>query len=307
MKTACIGTGNVGRSWAVVFARAGHDVALWDDDPAARTRAETLIAATLHDLQDDGAIASATEVMRRIRVADSLAQALAGADHVQESVSERVEIKRALLPELDAGAPPDALIASSTSAIPGSAFMTGLPGSHRCLVAHPVNPPHLIPLVELCPTPETSAQTLDRAADLFRAVGQRPIRVAREIEGFVLNRLQWALLSEAMHLIGEGYCTPEDIDEVMTSGLALRWAFLGPLAVGHLNASSGLEGYFSGLGEAIGRVRSSLRTDYVPGTETIARCHAALSARMPVETLAEEQAKRDRTLLALRTFLDRTV
>lgn len=297
MTIACIGTGTVGRSWAIVFARAGHEVVLWDAQADAMTGARARIADALAAIPDSEA------VLARIRCAAGLAEAVASAVHVQESVSERLDVKRALFAQLDALAPADAVIASSTSAIPASLFMVGLAGSARCLVAHPVNPPHLIPLVELCPSPDTAADAIARTEALMIAVGQKPIRLSREIEGFVLNRLQWALMAEAMHLVGEGYCAPQDIDRAMTDGLALRWALIGPLAVGHLNAAEGLSGYFTGLQEAIERVQASLRTDYRPSAETIARCHDALAAQLPVADMAAHQARRDDGILALRSFL----
>jgi L-gulonate 3-dehydrogenase len=297
----CVGSGLVGRSWAIVFARAGHQVRLWDSRPSADAVAS--LAATLEGLAREGAIPSLGDVASRISFADSLKQAVSGADYVQESISERVDAKRELLRDLDAILPPHTIVGSSTSSIPASAFMAGLACSARCLIVHPVNPPHLIPLVELCPSPETAPETVEQTSALMTALGQRPIMVAREVEGFILNRLQWALLSEAMHLVGEGYCTPEDVDAVVTHGLARRWAHLGPLAVGHLNAATGLEGYFDGLGEAITRVRDTLRTDYVPSEQTIARAHAALEARMPVSNLSDHAATRDRRILALNRLL----
>jgi 3-hydroxyacyl-CoA dehydrogenase len=126
----------------------------------------------------------------------------------------------------------------------------------------------------------------------------------REVEGFLLNRLQWALLGEALHLVGEGVCSTDDIDRVLTEGLALRWAFIGPFEVGHLNASRGLEGYFEGLSEAIQRVQQSLRTDYPPSPALVAQAHATLAHRIPVDTIAARQAWRDRRLMALRRHLD---
>ena len=300
---ACVGSGLVGRSWAIVFARAGYRVRIWDSVSDALEKTIPALCSTLNELETVGAIPSASEIAGRIRLADSLTDAIADACHVQESVSERLDIKKALFAEMDGIAPARATLGSSTSAIPGSAFMTGLPGSRRCLIVHPVNPPHLIPLVELCPTQETATENVDRVEALMREVGQKPIILAREIEGFALNRLQWALLCEAMHLIGEGYCKPEDIDAVMTHGLARRWAHLGPLAVGHLNAATGFQGYFDGLGEAIGRVRGTLRTDYIPSAETVAKTHAAMAAMMPVSDLPQYQAKRDRSILALNHLL----
>jgi 3-hydroxyacyl-CoA dehydrogenase len=300
---ACIGVGTVGRSWAVVFARAGWEVALWDAAPEAGERAAPLIRMACEDLNAAGLLEDVDGTLRRIRQATSLEDALDGVLHVQESAAEAVEIKQALFVQLDALAPPEAILASSTSAIPGSAFLEHLPGRARALVAHPVNPPHLIPLVEICATPWTAPQTIERAVQTMRAVDQAPVVLKKEIPGFLLNRLQWALLAEALHLVGEDYCSPEDIDTVLKDGLALRWTFIGPFEVGHLNAAQGLNGYFDVLGDAIGRVQRSLRTDYRPSAQTIQRAHDALADRIPVAEIPQRQAWRDRRLMALRRHL----
>jgi 3-hydroxyacyl-CoA dehydrogenase len=299
---AVIGVGNVGRSWAIVFARAGLRVQLWDADPAAADRAMPAIGAALAEMVAAGLVSDSDAALARIVPLTTLGDALAEADWVQESVAERLEVKRALFAEMDALALPTATLASSTSAIPGSQFMAALSGAARCLVAHPVNPPHLIPLVELCGTPATSSETMDRADGFMAAVGQSPVRLAHEIEGFLLNRLQWALMGEALHLVGEGLCSPADIDRVMTDGLARRWAFIGPFMVAHLNASGGVRGYYAGLAEAIGRVQASLCTDYPPGAAVVDRLAAALEAQVAVDEIAAQQAWRDKTLLARRAL-----
>lgn len=296
---AIIGTGNVGRSWAAVFARAGLGVRLWDHDPEAIDRALPAIRTALTDMAAAGLLADADAAMALISRHDTPEDALAGADWVQESVAERLDIKQALFARLDAAAPAHAILASSTSAIPGSQFMAGLKGSGRCLVAHPVNPPHLIPLVELCGTPETAPQTIDTADRFMTRIGQSPVRLNREVEGFLLNRLQWALMGEALHLVGEGLCNPQDIDRVMTDGLARRWAFIGPFMVAHLNASAGVRGYYHGLAEAIARVQSTLRTDYPPSPEVVDQLAHALEAQVAVSDIASRQAWRDRQLLAI--------
>lgn len=302
MKVACIGMGNVGRSWAIVFARAGYKVAVWDISRANAERSLSLAADTLKLLEPSAEAADA--VLRRISIEADLAAAVEGAAWVQESAAEAEDIKRSLFAEIDSAADPAAILASSTSAIPGSRFMQGLPGAARCLIAHPVNPPHLIPLVELCGTPETSDVTIKSARAFMTGVGQRPILLKREIEGFVLNRLQWALMSEALHLVGEGYCSAEDVDLVMTSGLARRWALFGPLAVAHLNASAGIEGYFDVLSEAFGRVQKSLRTDYPVTPELVLGIHGDMIEQMPQESIPEFQKLRDKRVQTLRQFLD---
>jgi 3-hydroxyacyl-CoA dehydrogenase len=300
---ACVAVGTVGRSWAVVFARAGWQVALWDAAPQACALAAPLIRGACEDLRSTGLLDDVEATLARIRQAPSLEDALDGAVHVQESAAEAVEVKQALFERLDALASPEAILASSTSAIPGSAFLGHLPGRARALVAHPVNPPHLIPLVEICAPPWTSAETVRQTVATLRAVDQSPVVLNKEIPGFLLNRLQWALLAEALHLVGEGYCTSDDIDTVLKDGLALRWAFIGPFEVGHLNAAQGLKGYFDVLADAFNRVQQSLKTDYVADTATIERAHDALADRIPVSDIPKRQAWRDRRLMALRRHL----
>ncbi len=176
-------------------------------------------------------------------MAASLADAVKDVAFVQENGPEKVEDKIAIFAELDRLAPPDALLASSTSAIVASRFTENLPGRARCLIGHPVNPPHLIPLVELCGAPWTAPETITRAREIYRSIGQVPITVHREINGFILNRLQGALLAEAFRLVGEGFVSAEDLDHTVKDGLGLRWSFLGPFETIELNAPGGIPDY----------------------------------------------------------------
>src|SRR5262249_53052365 len=176
----------------------------------------------------------------RVRVAKSVADALDGASHVQENGPETLPAKQAIFAELDRLAAPDAVLASSTSTILPSLFTEALKGRARCLVAHPVNPPHLIPLVELLGAPWTAAETIKQVKATYESIGQVPIVVRREIEGFILNRLQAVLLSEAFRLVGEGYVTAQDLDKTLKEGLGLRWSFMGPFATIELNAPGGI-------------------------------------------------------------------
>ena len=202
---AVIGAGLIGRAWAVVFARAGWQVRVFDAVPTQLPAARKLIEQALTEQQQAGLVADARAALQNITLCDTLADVLVGAGWVQENLPEDVAIKRTVFAELDQLALPDAILASSTSAIVASLFTAELGGRARCLVVHPVNPPHLVPVVELCGAPWTSEATIDTARTcLSRAV---PIVVRREIDGFVLNRLQGALLSEAMRLVATGRVT----------------------------------------------------------------------------------------------------
>jgi L-gulonate 3-dehydrogenase len=218
-RVAVVGVGLIGRSWAIVFAAGGFDVALYDVGGDIAEKARGLVAHGLSDLAEQGLVSDPQAAAARVRVAANLADALDGADLVQESLPESVETKRSIFSELDHLAAPGAILASSTSTIVASLFTESLAGRHRCLVAHPVNPPHLLPLVELVGAPWTTSEVIAKAKAIYEAVGQAPIIVKREIDGFILNRLQAVLLSEAFRLVEDGYVTPQDLDKTLKDGL----------------------------------------------------------------------------------------
>ena len=238
-----VGAGLIGRSWANVFARAGWQVRVWDPSAAQRAAALALITQSLHELQAHGLVQDATAAAARVQVVATLADAVGAADYVQESGPETLAAKREIFAALDAAAPAHCVLASSTSAIVASLFTEPLAGRARCIVAHPVNPPHLVPVVELCGAPWTSDATKSRAREVMQSVAQVPVAVKREIDGFVLNRLQVALLTEAFRLVQEGVVSPQDLDHVIADGLGLRWAFMGPFETIELNAPGGIADY----------------------------------------------------------------
>ena len=217
-----------------------------------------------HGLADDPDGAAA-----RVSIAASLQEAAARRRvRAGERPGDRRGQEDAIFAELDKLAPPDALLVSSTSAITASRFTETLPGRARCLVGHPVNPPHLVPLVELCGAPWTSPEAIDRARKIYREIGQVPVTINREIDGFVLNRLQGALLAEAFRLVGEGYISAEDLDHTVKDGLGLRWSFLGPFETIELNAPGGIPDYcarYTGFyKELASRLRRSPRSTRAP-------------------------------------------
>lgn len=244
METAAvIGAGLVGRAWAMVFARAGWTVHLYDAAAGQVEAAQTFIAASLAEQQTMGLCDDAAAAASRILPAAALEDAIAGVAWVQENLPEILALKVEVFAALDRAAAPGTVLASSTSAIPASHFTEQLAGRARCIVAHPVNPPHLVPVVELCGAPWTTRASIDRAYAVMSAIGQVPVVIKRELPGFVLNRLQGALLTEAMRLVGEGYISPADLDKTVSAGLGLRWSFLGPFATIELNAPGGVPDY----------------------------------------------------------------
>jgi L-gulonate 3-dehydrogenase len=240
---AIVGSGLIGRAWAMIFARAGWTVRLYDPAAGVAAAAVGQCATGLQDLAAEGLCDDPASAATRISAASSLADALAGADLVQENGPEDLATKQVLFAELDRLASPETILASSSSAIRVSLFTEALPGRARCLIAHPVNPPHLIPVVELSGAPWTAPEIIDHAHAIYTAIGQVPIVVLKEVEGFILNRLQGALLAEAFRLVSEGYVTPQDLDKTIKDGLGLRWSFMGPFETIELNAPGGIPDY----------------------------------------------------------------
>lgn len=298
-QVAVVGAGLIGRAWSIVFARAGFDVTLWDKFPQAVPAALDFIAERLPELRDNGLLAEEPSiVMARIRRVDDLADAVRDAEHVQENGPERVPEKLVLFAALDRLARPDAVLASSTSGIPASAFTERLSGRARCLVAHPVNPPYLIPLVELCPAPWTDEATVARTRDLMTRAGQVPATVKKEMDGFALNRLQGALLAEAFRLVADDVISPTDLDALVKHGLGLRWSFMGPLETIDLNAPGGLADYCDRYGPLYATMQEQM-TPLEWDRALVGRLQAARRAVLPANMQPNRQEWRDRRLMAL--------
>jgi 3-hydroxyacyl-CoA dehydrogenase len=297
-RVAIVGSGLIGRAWAIVFAGGGCEVALYDAVAGVADKARALVAEGLGELAAHGLVADATAAAAGVRVAASLDDALDGATFVQESTPETVEAKREIFAELDRLAAPDAILASSTSTIVASAFTADLEGRHRCLVAHPVNPPHLVPLVELVAAPWTAAATVAKAKAVYEAVGQVPIVVKREIEGFILNRLQAVLLSEAFRLVEDGYVTPQDLDKTLADGLGLRWSFMGPFETIELNAPGGIPDYCRRYGPSLSRLSAADPAIY--DGEKLSQIMAQWTNALTPDQVAVRMRWRDRRLAALK-------
>jgi L-gulonate 3-dehydrogenase len=296
-RVAIIGSGLIGRAWAIVFARGGREVALYDSVAGVADTACKLVAEGLDELAAHGLVADPKAAAARVRSAASLSDALDGATFVQENTAERLEVKRAVFVELDRLAAPDTVLASSTSTIVASSFTENLKGRQRCLVAHPVNPPHLVPLVELVAAPWTTPAVVARAKAVYEAVGQVPIVVKREIEGFILNRLQAVLLAEAFRLVEDGYVTPQDLDKTLKDGLGLRWSFMGPFETIELNAPGGIPDYCARYGPSLSRLSAADPAIY--GGEKLGRVMAQWPDALTPDQVAERMRWRDRRLAAL--------
>jgi 3-hydroxyacyl-CoA dehydrogenase len=300
-RVAIVGSGFIGRAWAISFARAGHDVVLWDQDPDAPRRAIDFAASVAADLAKNDLLAGNDPqvVLARLRAEKTLAAALADADHVQENAPERLDVKKLLFAELDRLAPPGAVLASSSSAILPSLFTEQLPHRERCLVIHPINPPYLIPAAEVVPAPWTSPEIIERARAFLVAAGQAPIVMKRELDGFVMNRMQGALLEEAFRLVADGFATTEDIDVGIREGLALRWSFMGPFETIDLNAPAGVRDYvqrYEGIYSNIFK-QTQRRADWAG--PVLAQIERERRRKLRADQLGERQKWRDRRLMAL--------
>ena len=301
VKVAIIGSGFVGRAWAISYARAGHEVVLWDEQADAPAKALSYVESVLPELEANGLLngAAPAQIMGRIRGAATLEEALAGAAHVQENTFEDPEVKRAVFARLDAAAGPDTVLASSTSAILPSVFTESLAGRARCLVAHPINPPYLVPVVEVVPAPWTDPEVVARTTEFLRGADHSPVVMKRELDGFLINRMQGALLEEAFRLVADGYASVEEVDVCIREGLALRWSFMGPFETIDLNAPGGVRDYAQRFDPMFDRFFRSAqwRVDWKgPVMDAI---EAQRRERLPADALQARQAWRDRRLMAL--------
>ncbi len=300
-KFAIVGAGFIGRAWAISFARAGHEVELWDQDGEAPDKALAYIDSLLPELAKLDLLNgnSAEQVRKRMCGVASLEEALAGADYVQENTPEILEVKRAIFSRLDQAAKPGAILASSTSALLPSRFTDHLAGRARCIVVHPLNPPYLIPAAEVVPAPWTDPAIVTRTAELLRAAGHAPIVMKRELDGFVMNRLQGALLEEAFRLVAGGHASVEDVDIGIREGLALRWSFMGPFETIDLNAPGGVRDYVERYESIYRRLQPSMRERADWGGPILKEIEAERRKRLPATQLQARQAWRDRHLMAL--------
>ena len=296
---AVIGAGLVGVGWAIVFARAGLEVRIYDVDPHATERALALIPEQLKVLQSFGLVDDPVGIAAHMTPASDLADAIDGAAYAQESVLEKVDLKRRLMQELEEVAGPDLVVGSSSSGIPASAFTRGLKIASRVLIVHPVNPPYLVPVVELVPSPETSRATVDFADALMRGLHRSVVHLRKEIAGFVLNRLQAALLREAWALVEDGVASCEDIDKTVRDGLGWRWSFMGPFETIDLNAPGGVADYANRFGTLWHEIARSRTHEEPWQPELIRKVEDERRSVLSLDDLAGRRAWRDRRLMAL--------
>lgn len=298
---AIIGCGLIGQAWAAVFLRAGMRVTLYDAADGFVEQAKAQIIERMTELAQFDLVTQ--EALSRspahIELAESLEAAVSAADYIQENGPEILDVKIELTREIDRFAAPQVVIGSSTSGITASRYTENVEGRDRCLVVHPINPPHLVPLVEIVPAPWTAQSAVDDVHSLLSEVGQVPILLDREIDGFVVNRLQGALLREAFHLLHQGVASRQDIDKAISNGLGLRWSLMGPFETIHLNAPGGVSDYVRRFGPMY---RDMFEGDPEPvDWETVvdAGLKADLTAARPLSGISAAQKARDAALLQM--------
>lgn len=292
----------MGSSWAIVYARAGLSVAIYDRNPESRAQ---VIAKIADALQQSSALIREHDtleiVIGRITVHDDLAKAVNGAQYVHECIEEKIESKRAIFAELEALTHPGAILATTTSSFPVSTFADELPGRARCIVVHPATPPHLLPVTEVCPAPFTDPAVTRAVFDLLDHCGQVPVLINGELPSFVLNRMQAALLVEMFRCLNEGVISPGDIDKIISHGFGLRWAFLGPFEGVDLNAVGGIREYLERFGFIFNDMAKDLGlTEPVVTPASIEMLEAYARDKLPLASIRNKVQWRDQAITALR-------
>ncbi|XP_041354340.1 lambda-crystallin-like isoform X1 [Gigantopelta aegis] len=301
-KIAIVGSGLIGQIWAMIFAGAGYRVSLFDIDPSQVKKALQGIKDTLAEYEHKGHLRgtlSAADQTDLVTGCCDLAQCMDGAKHVQECVPENLELKRKVFQQIDQHATSKMVLASSSSCILSSQFASDLKHKDRVLIAHPVNPPYFIPLVEIIPAEWTNPDVTRCTRDLMEQIGQSPVTLNKELPGFALNRIQYAIINECWNMVQSGVLSASDIDKLMYDGLGPRYAFIGPLETMHLNAD-GIVDYCKRYADGAYRVSSTFKPPPIqydiPTAESVMK---EMEKTIPVERLSDRRKWRDDRLAAL--------
>ena len=256
-KIAIVGTGVIGASWAAQYLARGFDVVATDPAPNAEANVRKYVDDAWEQLNTIGLSAGASR--DRLSFTTNQNDALAEADFVQENAPERKDFKIKLFAELDDATPEDSLIASSSSGIPMSVIQTECKRPERCVIGHPFNPPHIVPLVEVVGGTKTSPDTIKQAMAFYASIGKKPILLHKELPGHVANRLQAALYKEVLYLIQQGALSVADADDAVSFGPGLRWGVMGPSLQWHLGGGAGgIQHYMETLMDGLARLMESL-------------------------------------------------
>jgi len=303
-RVAVIGAGTIGASWAAHFLGQGMDVQGWDPAPDGERRARQFIAAAWPALERLGVADGAS--IERLSWHASVEEALAGAEFVQESAPEKLDVKRALYRRFDAALPDGVVMCSSTSGLIMSELQAGRPGAARFVVGHPFNPPHLIPLVEVLGGRDTAPEAVEWALTFYDAFGKKAVRLNKEVPGHLVNRLQAALWREAMDAVATGLASVDDVDTAIAYGPGLRWGVMGPFRLCALaGGPGGFANFLDHFGPAIEDWWRDMR-DVTLTPEVKAALVAEADAAFGQRPVAELAAERDTLLLDTMATLAQT-
>jgi len=246
---AVIGAGTIGAGWAAFFSLSGREVRVLDTSDSAPAQVAAMLERARPTMQALGRLSANATLPT---VTKSIQEAVAGAVHIQETLPEDLALKHRVYAAVEASADATAIIASSSSGLQPSALQAGLRHPERLVVAHPCNPPYLMPLVEIVGGQQTAPWALDATEAFYQALGKQTVRLRREVTGHIINRLQAALWREAVHLVANGYASVADVDRAVTEGLGARWAVCGPHTIFHLSGGAeGMAGFLERLGPAV--------------------------------------------------------
>ncbi|MEM6546016.1 MAG: 3-hydroxyacyl-CoA dehydrogenase NAD-binding domain-containing protein [Pseudomonadota bacterium] len=300
-----IGSGVIGVGWALRFAMNGLRVFIYDSSEDALRSGSKHLTELANNLSNIGAIDTPEDVVARCNFVSNLDGEIRKADYFQECVFEDVDAKLAVFQYLDEIASQEVLLASSSSALDPAQIFEDVRGRERCLIAHPFNPPYLMPLVELVRSPWVSDDTVERTREFLTTVGQKPIVLHKAVPGFAANRLQAAVVNEGIALVEDGVLSPDDLDLCMTAALGLRWSFLGPFSTMDLNSSSGFLEYaakFRSGYEALGR---DLNVSRRWSEESLKRIEGQMRKHRPASQISDAIRRRDSSLIALQALIER--
>jgi 3-hydroxybutyryl-CoA dehydrogenase len=297
-RVAALGGGLIGRSWTALFLAAGKSVSVYDPDPATEVRIKDTVEAAWPVLTALGLTDGSSPAGELTFTHDARA-AVDGAQFVQESIPERVDLKHALYAEIEPALEADAVVASSASGLTLSELQHGWGRPGRLVLGHPFNPPHLIPLVEVMGNERTDPGVVDAARRFYESIGKVTIEVRREVPGHVANRLQAALWREAIHLVNEGVATVHDVDVAISSGPGLRWAVMGPTLLFHLGGDDGgIATFCERYADSFHRWWDDLGRARLDGP-TVKALVDGMAQSAGSETTEDLAAKRDKTLTAV--------
>jgi len=309
VKVACIGSGLIGQGWATLFAGAGFRVVMQDISDEQLKSALEQVRSNLNHLADNGRLQTDTAeaAYNSIRTTLGLAEAVEDADYILESVPDTYSAKKPVFQQMDALAPADTILASSSSGLLMTEIQTAVTRPERCVLVHPFLPVHLLPLVEVVGGKQTVPETVDITCRLMAKIGKAPVRLNKEVSGYIVNRLQAAILREAMELVADGVASAQEVDQAFCTGMGMRDPFIGPLLRAHL-AGNGIESFLENYAESY-RLRWGSMATWDTISDPIREAVVSSVNEMPVvrdHALEEIKSWRDEKLMEM-LKLDRTM